>query len=84
MYGDLKEVKEFDDFMASFTKVKHKLVIAGNHEYSFDRRRDHENPDKARGLLKNCTYLEDSGVELFGIKIWGSPWQPLHCKFLRR
>lgn len=25
-------------------------------------------------LLKNCIYLEDSMIELFGIKIYGSPW----------
>lgn len=25
-------------------------------------------------LMSNCTYLEDSGVELYGIKIYGSPW----------
>lgn len=31
---------------------------------------------KMRDYLTNCTYLEDSGVELYGIKFWGSPWQP--------
>lgn len=25
-------------------------------------------------LMNSCTYLEDSGVELYGIKIYGSPW----------
>ena len=29
-------------------------------------------PIKSR--LKNCKYLEDSGIEIFGIKIYGSPW----------
>jgi hypothetical protein len=23
-----------------------------------------------------CHYLEDEGTELFGLKIWGTPWQP--------
>lgn len=27
-----------------------------------------------RDYLKNCIYLEDSMIELFGIKIYGSPW----------
>lgn len=26
--------------------------------------------------LTNCIYLEDSGVELLGLKIWGTPHQP--------
>ncbi|GJQ79127.1 hypothetical protein Trydic_g5380 [Trypoxylus dichotomus] len=30
----------------------------------------------ARQYLTNCIYLEDSSVELYGIKIYGSPWQP--------
>lgn len=25
-------------------------------------------------LMTNCTYLEDSTVEIYGIKIFGSPW----------
>jgi len=32
---------------------------------------------KLGGLLKNATcYLENSGVEIDGVKFWGSPWQP--------
>ena len=27
-----------------------------------------------RDLVENCIYLEDSMVELFGIKIYGAPW----------
>lgn len=27
-----------------------------------------------RGLLTNCTYLEDTCVELFGLRVYGSPW----------
>lgn len=27
-----------------------------------------------RQFLNNCIYLEDSMIELFGIKIYGSPW----------
>lgn len=25
-------------------------------------------------MLTDCTYLEDSGITVFGINIWGSPW----------
>lgn len=33
---------------------------------------------RMKEFLTNCTYLEDSGIELYGIKFWGSPWQPEH------
>ncbi|XGW07586.1 hypothetical protein V3C99_010617 [Haemonchus contortus] len=30
----------------------------------------------SKTLLTNCIYLEDSVIELFGITIYGTPWQP--------
>lgn len=27
----------------------------------------------------NCIYLEDSYIELYGLKIYGAPWQPRFC-----
>ena len=33
-------------------------------------------PEQARGLLTNAIYLEDSGVEIDGVRFWGSPWTP--------
>jgi hypothetical protein len=33
--------------------------------------------EDALKLFTNFTYLEDSGVELGGLKIWGSPWTPI-------
>jgi len=26
--------------------------------------------------LRHCTYLEDAGALVYGLKVWGSPWQP--------
>lgn len=31
--------------------------------------------------IPNCSYLEDSGTEVDGIRIWGSPWQPEFCEW---
>lgn len=87
---------------------KHKIVVAGNHELSFDLSFVHlfkqsslsssknsdspeenaiptlgmhkddlnnaVNVENVKKYLTNCTYLEDNGIELFGIKIFGSPW----------
>ena len=50
---------------------KHKIVIAGNHDFLFEKK-----PDEARKLLTNATYLQDSAVVIDGVKFWGSPWQP--------
>ncbi len=33
-------------------------------------------PGAARELLTNAIYLENSGTELAGLKLWGSPVQP--------
>ena len=29
--------------------------------------------------LTNCLYLQDSKTEVFGLKIYGTPWQPKFC-----
>ena len=63
-----------------------KLVIAGNHNTTFDpeyykqnatrfHRADKYDPTTVRAALTNCTYLEDEAVEIQGLKIYGSPWQ---------
>jgi Icc-related predicted phosphoesterase len=80
MYGDDKEVKEFNDYLGTLTDIKYKVVIAGNHEPSLDKKfATDEEILKTRSLLKNCIYLQDSSVMLFGLKIYGSPWQPRHA-----
>lgn len=58
---------------AFFARQKHrdKIVIAGNHDFLFERR-----PQEARALIKHATYLEDSGTVAAGLRVWGSPWQP--------
>jgi predicted phosphohydrolase len=37
--------------------------------------------ENIRQYLTNCTYLEDSGIELYGIKFYGTPWQPRYCNW---
>lgn len=44
--------------------------VAGNHDWVFQER-----PDLVPVLP--WEYLQDSGVTLCGLKIWGSPWQPV-------
>jgi predicted phosphohydrolase len=51
---------------------RHKLVVAGNHDWCFVRERQ-----RALEVLgDDVVYLEDSGVVIEGARFWGSPWQP--------
>ena len=74
--GNFEEIDEFNKFLDSLNKIKYNIVIAGNHELSFDpKTAKHKNDvESAKNKLKNCIYLEDSSVEILGLKIYGSPW----------
>ncbi len=68
--GDLREVQAFDAFLARL-EHRHKLVIAGNHDFCFERQ-----PELARAALAHATYLEDEAIDIEGVRFYGSPWQP--------
>jgi predicted phosphohydrolase len=54
---------------------KYKVIIAGNHDFLLQ-----EKPALVKRFIKRyypgITYLQDSGVEIDGVKFYGSPWQP--------
>lgn len=53
-------------------KAKYKIFVAGNHDWIFEK-----DNKLARSLLpKGVIYLQDELVEIEGLKIYGSPWQP--------
>ena len=71
--GYLQEAKDFLDWFESLD-YKNKIFVAGNHDWVFE-----SHPDIIKELLKkypSITYLQDSGVEIDGIKFWGSPQTP--------
>lgn len=47
---------------------KHKVVIPGNHDFG--------EPLQPSILAYGVHYLCESGVEIEGLKFWGSPWTP--------
>ena len=59
---------------------KHKIFIAGNHDFGFQPALSAIPPiypDIAPEFKEmGITYLMDSMVEIDGLKIYGSPWQP--------
>jgi predicted phosphohydrolase len=67
-------LQEVTDFMQWLTKQPHahKVLIAGNHDFMAE-----QDPALFLSLIPpNVIYLNDSGTEIDGLKIWGSPIQP--------
>jgi len=70
--GDMTEdgkVSEMMDFLEWFCDLdyRHKIFVGGNHDLCLDG-------GQIDGLLDNCHYLNQSGVEIEGLKIWGVPY----------
>lgn len=68
--GTLEEVARFNEQMNELSH-QYKIVVAGNHDWPFET-----NNDLARSLLTGMIYLQDELVEIEGLRIYGSPWQP--------
>lgn len=68
--------EEVEDFLKWFSArpFEHKIFIAGNHDFYFEK----INAEIIAGLIpSNVIYLKDSGVSINGINIWGSPYTPV-------
>lgn len=68
--GDFYATLEAAQWLRSLPH-KHKIVIAGNHDYLFEKKNK-----EARGLMDGLHYLENESVVIEGIKFYGSPVQP--------
>jgi len=70
--GDVDEIITFLDWYAR-QDYEHIILVPGNHDFAFE-----EDP---KGMAEECKdrgiiLLNDSGVTVKGVKIWGSPVQP--------
>lgn len=66
---------ETKDFLYWFAHlpIKYKIMIAGNHSaYAHNQNREFRELCKYHGII----YLENEGIEIEGIKFWGSPVTP--------
>jgi Icc-related predicted phosphoesterase len=72
MKGDKSEVT---DFLFWFHQLhyKYKIFIAGNHDFYFEKNSAEE---IKKMIPEGVFYLNDSGIEIEGIHIWGSPVTP--------
>lgn len=68
--GDHEELTRAAAWLASLPH-RHKVIVAGNHDQEFET-----HPTAARALFSGFHYLEDSHLELEGLRFYGSPWQP--------
>ena len=69
--GTVREFMDFNRWLAHFHH-RHKVLIAGNHDRLFEK-----DPNLARSIVSHAIiYLQDSVVEIEGLRIYGSPWQP--------
>jgi Icc-related predicted phosphoesterase len=68
--GALGDVAAFNGWLGR-QPHPHKVVIAGNHDWCFQRERE-----AARALLTHGTYLQDEAAVVGGLRFYGSPWQP--------
>ena len=77
--GGSSEVADAAKWLGSLPH-RHKIAIAGNHDWLFER-----SPTQAAALLRSAgvSYLQDTGINVSGLSIYGSPWQPefMHWAF---
>jgi Icc-related predicted phosphoesterase len=69
--GHGHEIRNFMKWYSGLNQYSHKIIIAGNHDRLFETNRILALED----VPKNVIYLEDSGIEIEGIKFYGSPVQ---------
>ena len=71
-WGTKTSFINFIDYVATFPH-KYKIIIAGNHDFYAECNFAEIYMECAkRGII----YLEDSGIEIEGYNIWGSPYSP--------
>lgn len=75
--GTVAEIVRFNEWLGTLKhKFKHIVFVAGNHDWLFEK--DHH---LAKSLMTNAIYVENELIELEGLKIYGSPYQPEFCNW---
>lgn len=82
--GDLTARDTLGEFIQfrtwlGYQPYKHTIVIGGNHDGCLQNG-IFEWPSSP-SWHRDFNYLQDSGCEYNGLKIWGSPWTPAFCNW---
>tara|TARA_R100001369_G_scaffold92902_1_gene141183 strand:+ start:102 stop:728 length:627 start_codon:yes stop_codon:yes gene_type:complete len=73
-FTDAGTKQETHSFLKWYSALpyKYKILIAGNHDFYLEN-----NKENLKAIIPdNVYYLEDSGITIENIKIWGSPYIP--------
>lgn len=70
-FGNLAEFDQFCAELAAFPH-RHKIVIAGNHDYMMVAS---DRPATERKLRLSATYLRDEGIVIEGLNFFGVAWR---------
>lgn len=68
--GDYSSLYDFNKWLGTLPH-KYKVIISGNHDWMFERA-----SEKVASTITNAIYLQNSGVLINGLKIYGSPYTP--------
>lgn len=71
--GKIEELVAFRRWLVAQPQ-KHKVIIAGNHDFCFQDKRSIEAQTIMGG--DGIVYLQDQEVTIDGVRFYGSPWQP--------
>eukprot|EP01080_Neovahlkampfia_damariscottae_P006691 gene6691-10856_t len=64
-----KESLEHFNYLLGILPHKYKIIVFGNHDYYQNLQ-----PQEIQKYLTNGIYLQDSSVEIEGLKFYGAPW----------
>lgn len=70
VWGSEREVRAGLEWFASHPHHR-KIIVAGNHDHLFEK-----DLRQIWKLIvgKNIAYLQDNGMSMMGLRIWGTPW----------
>lgn len=69
-YGEIRELNDVDKWFKSLPH-QYKIFVAGNHDGCFEHFRE-----LSEKSITNAIYLQDSAVEIEGVKFYGVPFTP--------
>ena len=67
------DIESFNKWLGKLPH-KHKIIIAGNHEIYFNKLSIKQIQKK----FTNAIYLQDTWINLYGLNIYGTPWNGLY------
>ena len=73
--GEERYVRDFNTWLGEID-IKHKVIIPGNHDLTFDPFKNPNRFNEYRDMITNGTLLINSGVQIDGVGFYGVPDTP--------